>query len=99
LQATNNSLIFMIEQEVSWIIKVLKELKKRKMKAVVVKKSEEEKYTQFLDEGNKQMAWGSTECGSWYVNENGKVFAFYPKSSISYWNKTRRVNFEHFDFL
>ncbi|CAL8143341.1 unnamed protein product [Orchesella dallaii] len=95
----HNSLIFMIECQVSWITKVIKEFQRKKLKSVVVKKSAEEDYMRFIDEEMKTMVWTNSECGSWYINENGKAFAIWPKSLTSYWNLSRRLNFAHLEFL
>jgi len=71
---------------------------KRKAKSVSIKKSAEEEYMRKTEEEIMKTVYGNFSCGSWFTDSRGVVTTLYPKSSISFWKNTRKVDFSKFDF-
>lgn len=94
----HNSVVFAIECQTNWTIKVIKELMSRNAKVVQVKKQVEKVYMNELQERLKNTVW-NFQCGSWYVNHLGVNTTLYPGSLIEYWNRTRKPVFSNLDFM
>jgi cation diffusion facilitator CzcD-associated flavoprotein CzcO len=94
----HNTVVYMIECQVNFSVSVIREMMKRDAKYVCVKKRAEEKFMNWIQTELKDTVWGGTTCGSWYANDRGVITTLWPENCISYWNKTKNVNFSHFEF-
>jgi len=86
----HNSIIFMIEAQVDYIIKCMKLVKDKQADWIDVKP---EAMTRFLGEMTQALqgtVW-SSGCKSWYQTADGINFAIWPKSTWRYWLETRKV--------
>lgn len=87
----HNSIIFMIEAQVNYIIACMKLVKQKGADYIDVKP---EAMTRFLGEMTQALqgtVW-SSGCKSWYQTADGINFAIWPKSTWRYWLETRKVN-------
>jgi 4-hydroxyacetophenone monooxygenase len=84
----NGSIIFFSECSVRYIIGCLKLLAETGSGSLEVKKDVHEAFNIRIDEGNKQMAWGSPNVTSWYKNDAGRVTQNWPFALVDYWNET-----------
>ena len=87
----HNSLVFMIEAQVNYIVQCMKLVKQKGADYIDVKP---EAMTRFLGEMTQALqgtVW-SSGCKSWYQTADGINFAIWPKSTWRYWLETRRVN-------
>ncbi len=71
---------------------------KRNAKVVIVKKSAEDEYMNSIMTSMKSTVWGTTSCGSWYADHRGVITALWPENLVSYYNRTKEVNFDHLEF-
>lgn len=87
----HNSILFMIEAQVNYILQCMKLVKDKGADYIDVKP---EAMTRFLGEMTQALTgtvW-SSGCKSWYQTADGINFAIWPKSTWRYWLETRRVN-------
>lgn len=87
----HNSIVFMIEAQVNYIIECMKLVKQKGADYIDVKP---EAMTRFLGEMTQALqgtVW-SSGCKSWYQTADGINFAIWPKSTWRYWLETRKVN-------
>jgi cation diffusion facilitator CzcD-associated flavoprotein CzcO len=94
----HNSIIFMIEAQVNYIIQCIKLLKQKNADYIDVKP---EAMTRFLGEMTQALTgtvW-SSGCKSWYQTADGINFAIWPKSTWRYWLETRTVNQADYNFV
>jgi len=94
----HNSVVFMIECQVNFIVKIIREMMRRDSKCVTIKLSAENEFMKEVKEKLKTTVWGSEDCGSWYANAAGIITTLWPQNCISYWWKTRQVDFSNFEF-
>ncbi|CAL8088144.1 unnamed protein product [Orchesella dallaii] len=94
----HNSVIFMIECQVEWMIRLLQEMHRREVNSFNVKESAEDDFMHFFDEGHRKTVWGNASCGSWYVNSKGKITTLWPFNVVSFWRLLLGLNTEDFDF-
>lgn len=94
----HNSIIFMIEAQVNYIIACMKKVKEKGVDYIDVKP---EAMTRFLGEVTQALqgtVW-SSGCKSWYQTADGINFAIWPKSTWKYWLETRTVNEADYNFV
>lgn len=84
----HNSMIFMIEQQVEYICKLLQKMRRDKISDIEVRKDVTERFNHRLQAHMDKTSW-SGNCASWYKNEHGLVVAVWPYSTIRYWWMTR----------
>lgn len=90
----HNSIIFMIESQVNYIMQCIKKLGKRKY--IDVKNAAMEKHDKELHEHFAGTVW--SDCKSWYQNSDGKIIALWPQGTVDYWKATRKPKFRNFNF-
>lgn len=94
----HSSFVFMVECQVNWMLKVLKEMEKQRAGYVSVRKEAEAAYMDWYDQGHNSTVWGNASCGSWYVNSKGKIDTLYPGHLYSFWRLTSSLDQEALEF-
>ncbi|HEX5372983.1 MAG TPA: NAD(P)/FAD-dependent oxidoreductase [Aquabacterium sp.] len=87
----HNSIIFMIEAQVDYIIKCMQLVKAKGADYIDVKPQAMTRFLGEVTEALKGTVWNSG-CKSWYQTADGINFAIWPKSTWKYWLETRTVN-------
>ena len=83
----HNSVVFMIESQIKYVMETLNFMSSKNIKAVDVKEEHQEKFYLISQKKLKRLSWG-TGCNSWYLSKNGENFTIWPGFSTSYWWKT-----------
>lgn len=87
----HNSLIFMIESQVHYVLKCLDLIDERG--AIAVSGKAQRDFNARL----KGAVWSAGGCVSWYLDSAGVNRALWPGSTVRYWWKTRRPTIGHFE--
>ena len=87
----HNSIIFMIEAQVDYIIKCIDLVKQKGVDYIDVKPEAMTRFLGEMTQALKGTVW-SSGCKSWYQTADGINFAIWPKSTWRYWLETRQVN-------
>src|SRR5215207_10701763 len=88
----HNSVVFMIEQQTKFIIRMLAEMDWR---GAVAAEPTEEAQMAFNEEIQRLVEkgiWTQGGCTSWYLDSQGKNRTIWPKFTFQYWWETRKVN-------
>ncbi len=93
----HNSIIFMIEAQVAYILKCMKLVKQKKADFIDVKPQAMQRFLGEMTEALKGTVWTSG-CKSWYQTADGINFAIWPKSTWRYWLETQRVRVADYEF-
>lgn len=93
----HNSIIFMIEAQVEYIIKILKNMQKQHVDSVEIKAHVQDEFNAKVQEDLKHTVW-STGCNSWYTNAEGKNFTLWSGYTWKYWLETQKPNKNAFIF-
>ncbi len=94
----HNSIIFMIESQINYVMQCLEEMDKRKSPSITVKPESSDAYNVRVQEELKKMVWSAGGCKSWYINDKGENFTIWPGLTWQYWLKTRKVDFKQMLF-
>ena len=88
----NGSIIYFSECEAHYIhqsVRMLLEAGKQSMNCRI---DVHDRYNEYIDAGNRAMAWGVSDVNSWYKNEFGRVAQNWPYTLHDYWKQTRTPN-------
>ncbi|SEQ30542.1 Predicted flavoprotein CzcO associated with the cation diffusion facilitator CzcD [Solimonas aquatica] len=94
----HNSIIFMIEAQVHYIIQAMKEMEARGAAYVDVKPEVQRAFNADVQKNLKNSVW-STGCQSWYQTADGVNFTIWPWSTWRFWLRTRKVKAEEYEWV
>jgi cation diffusion facilitator CzcD-associated flavoprotein CzcO len=94
----HNSIVFMIEAQVRYVLQCLRWLDGRRLEVVEVRSDVQRAYNEALQKRFARTVWRSTPgspwqlpCSSWYAPGDGKNTALWPGLSAGYWLAMRRA--------
>jgi len=94
----HNSMVFMIESQVNYVMSALRTLRKRKLRYMDVRPDVQSRFNQNLQTRMEGTIWMSG-CTSWYQADNGKVTTLWPGFTAEYRARTMRVNPRNYNFV
>ena len=94
----HNSIIFMIEAQVRYILDCLKQLDAHGADYLDLKPEVQREFNTELQSKLKGSVW-STGCKSWYQTAEGVNFTLWPWSTWRFWLRTQRVRPEDYHWL
>lgn len=94
----HNSVIFMIEAQVHYVLECLRELRRRGADYLDVKPEAQRRFNERVQDALQGTVW-SAGCASWYQQADGKIFTIWPWSTWRYWLQTRRVAAQDYEFV
>ncbi len=92
----HNSMVFMIESQVRYVMGLLDLMKRTKTAVIDVKRQVQDGFNGALQKRMSKTVWKSG-CKSWYLDENGKNTVLWPGFSFTYGLWTRRVDAARYD--
>lgn len=93
----HSSVIFMIECQVNFMIKSIREMMRRNVKVMNVKLSAENEFMDKLNADLKDTVWKKEDCGSWYVNARGDITTLWGDNCTNYWRQTKTIDWSKFE--
>ena len=92
----HNSIIFMIECQVKYVVRCLEKVIKLGGRMISPKQESMEKYNSRLQKGLKTTVF-SEDCNSWYKNNSGKILNNYNKGHVEYFLENTFPKFHEYD--
>ncbi len=93
----HNSLVFMIEAQVHFIIQCLRMVREQGSDYFQVKPEVQKIFNHQVQQELAGSVW-QTGCQSWYQDSEGKNYTLWPWSTWRFWLKTREVHTQDFVF-
>ena len=93
----HNSVVLMIEAQVRYVMSLLKQMKRRRWRAVEVKREKEEAWNNKIQAKIAKTVWLTGGCKSWYLDESGRNTTIWPGLVAEYQYKTRTADIEDFE--
>ncbi|MFB4278826.1 MULTISPECIES: flavin-containing monooxygenase [unclassified Nonomuraea] len=87
----HNSVVFMIESQVRYVVECLRLLSRTQARAVDVTPGAQRAFNDRLRERLDPLVWNAGGCRSWYLDENGVNRTIWPGFTFEYWARTRKV--------
>lgn len=94
----HNSVIFMIESQVEYILKAVATTKQTNSDAIVVKDNIQDAFNSKMEHLFNDTIWQSG-CVSWYQQDGGKNFALWPTYTWKYKLETQKFKSDDYHFL
>ncbi|MGI9344744.1 MAG: flavin-containing monooxygenase, partial [Gammaproteobacteria bacterium] len=85
----HNSIIFMIEVQVRYILQCLQAQARRKLSSLVPTSAAARQYNDDLQKAMRTTVWAGS-CQSWYKDSAGHNHTLWPGSTVQYWWRLRR---------
>lgn len=93
----HNSIIFMTEQQVKYVIRCLRRLKKSNSDLMEVRQAAAESYDAHVQHQLRSSVWAG-DCTNWYKSADGSIPNNWWGSATAYWARVRRPKFSDFEF-
>ncbi|HEV2818596.1 MAG TPA: NAD(P)/FAD-dependent oxidoreductase [Allosphingosinicella sp.] len=94
----HNSIIFMVEQQVAHMMRLVETLFRRGLRSVAVRPAAMKAYNERLQADLGGSVW-KTGCRNWYMTERGKITNNWPHSTIAWRRRTRRIDLDDFELV
>jgi cation diffusion facilitator CzcD-associated flavoprotein CzcO len=91
----HNSMIYMIESGVQYVLGAIKQVLQRDLHSVEVKAEVQQAFNAELRKRMKGTVW-SSGCKSWYLDQAGNNYTLWPGFTFSYRRITRRFDIENY---
>jgi len=87
----HNSIIFMVECQVNFVLKCLNAKAQRKSQLIEPKPEAVEEYDHQLQDKLEATIWAG-DCASWYKNAQGSIVNNWWGTATAFWRRTRKVD-------
>jgi cation diffusion facilitator CzcD-associated flavoprotein CzcO len=94
----HNSMVFMIEAQINYILDCLHIMQKRNLQTVEVQAEAQQAFEQEIQHKMQKTAWTSG-CASWYLDANGHNTTLWPGFTFEFWRKTLHFDAQHYNML
>src|SRR5262249_17434947 len=92
----HNSIIFMIECQVEYVVRCIQALRDRALAWLDVKPDVMARFNADVQAALRDTAW-SAGCSSWYKDASGKIINNWSGFTVRYWWLTRRPDLAAFE--
>ena len=92
----HHSVVFMIEQQTKFIIRLLDEMDERGATTVEPTTEAQTAFNADIQRLVEKGIWTQGGCSSWYLDSHGKNRTIWPKFTFQYWWETRKVTVPDF---
>jgi cation diffusion facilitator CzcD-associated flavoprotein CzcO len=95
----HNSVVYMIEAQVNYIVDALKKLRNIGAGAMDADPAAQERFVDAVERRMAGTVWRDGGCESWYKDEHGRVSAIWPGSAAAYRRAVKRANLQDYFVL
>jgi cation diffusion facilitator CzcD-associated flavoprotein CzcO len=88
----HNSMVYMIESQVNYVMDALRKMDKRGLRSVDVKPQVQASFNQRIQGQLSHAVWSSGGCKSWYLHPSGKNTSLWPGFTFVFRRKLRRFD-------
>jgi cation diffusion facilitator CzcD-associated flavoprotein CzcO len=94
----HNSLIFMIESQLNYILDCLHMMDRRKLRAVEVRSEIQNAFNKEMQQRMRGTVWTSG-CTSWYLDASGHNTTLWPGFTFEFRRRTRHFDPQHYELI
>jgi cation diffusion facilitator CzcD-associated flavoprotein CzcO len=91
----HNSMVYMIESQINYILDCLKQLERQQAQTVEVLPQAEESFNAEMQQKMQKTVWMSG-CSSWYLDARGRNTTLWPGFTFEYRRRTRHFDPQHY---
>ncbi|MGW6824121.1 flavin-containing monooxygenase [Streptomyces sp. NPDC055005] len=90
----HNSMIFMIESQVNYLVDALATMRRRRVRSLEVRAEAQEDFSRMLRHRLSRTVWNTGGCASWYLDKHGDNTTMWPGFSYEFRRITRRFDID-----
>lgn len=94
----HNSMVFMIESQITYILDCLRKMKRRNLRAVEVRPEIQEMFNAEMQRRMEGTVW-TTGCASWYLDASGHNTTLWPGFTFEFRRRTRHFDQKRYDLI
>jgi cation diffusion facilitator CzcD-associated flavoprotein CzcO len=94
----HNSLVFMIEAQIAYVLGALRAMEERAATRLEVKAEAQRAFNAKLQRRMQGTVWKTGGCASWYLDAHGKNTTLWPGSTWRFWQRARRFDPQSYRF-
>jgi cation diffusion facilitator CzcD-associated flavoprotein CzcO len=94
----HNSMVFMIEAQIKYILDCLHFMKRRNVQAIEVQPESEQAFNTQIQQKMQRTVWTSG-CASWYLDATGRNTTLWPGLTFEFWFRTRHFDPRHYTLM
>jgi hypothetical protein len=91
----HNSIVFMIESQLSYVMGALRHMKSRGIQSLELKPEVQARYNEEIAQRLDHTVW-ATGCQSWYQDARGRNTVLWPGTTLEFRSRTRRFDPESY---
>ena len=92
----HNSMVFMIESQISYILDCLRKMEQQHLQAVEIQPAIQEEFNTEMQQRMQGTVWTSG-CASWYLDANGHNTTLWPGFTFEFRHRTRHFDQQHYN--
>ncbi|MEO6891870.1 MAG: NAD(P)/FAD-dependent oxidoreductase [Ktedonobacteraceae bacterium] len=94
----HNSMVYMIESQITYVLDCLRTMDRRKLQAVDVQPEVQEAFNTEMQQRMKGTVWTSG-CASWYLDARGHNTTLWPSFTFEFRHRTRRFDPQRYNLV
>lgn len=94
----HNSMVYMIESQINYILDCLHTMKRRKLQTIEVQPEIQETFNKEIQKRMQGTIWTSG-CTSWYLDVTGRNTTLWPGFTFEFRRRTRHFDVQHYDLI
>jgi cation diffusion facilitator CzcD-associated flavoprotein CzcO len=87
-----NSIVFTIEAQINYVMDCLRLMDRGGHETVEVRRDVYEDFNREVESKLAASVWNTGGCSSWYLDEGGRNFVWWPGFMWRFWQRTRRFD-------
>ncbi len=91
----HNSMIVMIEAQIRYVVQALTAMREHRLAAIDVKAEDQQAFVEEMQGSLAHTVWASG-CRSWYSNDQGRITALWPRSTLAYRRRTAKFSLSNY---
>lgn len=95
----HNSVVFMIEAQVNYIMQYLRLLSRQRATAADLRPHRQAAFNEKIQARLAGTVWNAGGCTSWYLDPNGKNTTVWPGFTWRFWLRTRRAHRSDYELI
>ena len=93
----HNSITFMLERQVEYMIKALGTLEEKSARAMMPRKAAQERWNREVQDQLQKTVWADPACNSWYKTEDGRITQNWSSHTRDYAKAVETVKVEDYE--
>lgn len=92
----HNSMVYMIEAQIEYVLKAVKAMRRRRLRALDIKPEVVLRYDAEVQAMSRDTVWTAGGCKSWYLDDKGNNFSLWPAFTWQYRARTQQFRLSHY---